>query len=296
MNTRRLAASIVLLCLAAVTHLSAQAQQRRLYVTALDKTGAPLASLTPNDIIVREDEVTREVLDIRPATDPMQVAILVDNSQAGEPHIRDYRRAIPAFIEALTAETQPGSRHEVALIALAERPTILADYSVEPERVIKAAQRLFQMSGSGTYLLDGLIEVSRGMLRRNAARPVIVAIVTEGPELSERHYGQVLDPLRESGAALYIVSVGTPRNQSEDRSIVIEEGTRKSGGDHITLLLTTALTDRLKQLANQLTHQFVVTYARPSRLIPPEEVTVSAKRPAITVRGTAVDNAQDRRR
>ena len=53
-----------------------------MYVSVLDKAGAPVPDLGPADFIVREDNVAREVLRVAPATDPMQIAILVDNSQA----------------------------------------------------------------------------------------------------------------------------------------------------------------------------------------------------------------------
>jgi hypothetical protein len=297
MKNQRLAASIVVVgvaAFAASASLVAQAQQRAVYVSALDKSGAPVAELAPGDIIVREDDVTREVLQVAPATEPMQVAIMVDNSQAAEPYIRDYREALPAFVNALTADMKAGSKHEIALIALGERPTILSDYTVEPARVLKAAQRVFSASGSATYFLDGIIEVSQGITRRSAPRPVIVAIITEGPDHSNRHYRQVLDPLRTGGAALHIISLGTPRNLSEDRSMVLDEGPKRSGGSFSTLLVGTALTNRLKQLANELTHQFRVTYARPSRLIPPDRITVTSKRPDLTVRGTAVDETRER--
>jgi hypothetical protein len=299
MTNQRVTASLALLCVAAfagTSRLGAQAQQRDMYVTALDKSGNPVADLAPADLIIREDKVTREILRIAPATEPMQIAILVDNSQAAESFIRDYREAIPAFVNAVTADTPAGAKHQIALIAIAERPTILADYTPEPERVLKAAQRLFSASGSGTYLLDGIIEASQGIMRRGSPRPVIVAVVSEGPDLSNRHFRQVLEPLRASGAALHIMGLGAPRNMAEDRSMVIEEGPRKSGGSYTTLLLGTALPNRMKQLANELTHQYRVTYARPNRLIPPEEVTVSSKRPDLTVRGTAVDFAREERR
>jgi hypothetical protein len=298
MKQRRAAAAILLAAaaLAGLARVSAQAQPRALYVTALDKSGAPVPELTPADIVVREDDVTREVLQIQRATDPMQVAILVDNSQAAEPYVRDYREAVPAFVKALTAGTESGARHEIALVALAERPTILADYTVEPTRVLKAAERLFSSSGSGTYLLDGIIEVSQGLTKRRALRPVIVVITTEGPELSERHFTQVLQPLRVSGAALHVIVVGSPRNSSEDRSVVIQRGPQQSGGSFDTLLLSTALTGRLTRLAEELTHQYRVTYARPNRTIPPEKITVTAARPELTVRGTPIDVTLEQRK
>ena len=264
-------------------------QPRAIYVSALDRNGSPLPDLQPSDIVVREDDVAREVLEIAPATEPLQVAILLDNSQAAEPYIRDYREAIPAFVKALTADTRAGSRHEIALITIGERPTIQADFTVEPERVLKAASRVFSASGSGTYLLDGIIEVSQGIVRRRAPRPVIVAIVTEGVDLSNRHYKQVLEPLQASAAAFHVIVIGRPVNNEEDRSVVLAEGPRVSGGSYDSLLLGTALPARLKQLAAELTHQFRVTYARPERLIQPERVTVTAARPGITVRGTPVD-------
>ena len=43
----------------------------------------------------------------------------------------------------------------------------------------------------------------------------------------------------------------------------------------------------VKQLAEELTHQYKVTYARPQTLIPPDRVTVSAAKPGLTIRGIA---------
>jgi hypothetical protein len=296
MKNQRLAAAVVLLgvaAFAATARLGAQAQQRALYVTALDKSGNPVAELQPSDVIVREDDVTREVLRVGPATEPMQIAILVDNSQAAERYIRDYRDALPAFVSALTADQQAPAKHEIALVALAERPTILTDYTSDPGRIQKAIDRVFSSSGSAVYFLDGIIEVSQGITKRSNPRPVIVAIVTEGPDLSDRHYRQVLEPLRTSGAALHIVTLGTPRNMEDDRNMVLDAGPKQSGGSLSTILVGTALNGRLKQLANEITHQFRVTYARPNRLIPPEKVTVTSKRPDLVLRGTAVDPTRE---
>jgi hypothetical protein len=297
MTTWRLPAAILALAfLGAAPLLHAQAARRALYVSALDKAGAPVSDLAPTDIAVREDNVVREVLTVAPAVEPMQIAVLVDNSQAAAPFIRDYREALAAFVDALTNGEEPGARNEVAIITMAERPTIATDYTTDRGALTKSAQRVFSSTDSGTYLLDAIIETSQGITKRRSPRPVIVAVATEGPELSDRFYQQVLTTLRASGAALHVITVGRPTNVTHDRSVVISEGPRITGGQYDTLLTSTALTGRLKRLAGELTHQFRVTYSRPQSLIPPERITVAAAKPGLTVRGTPVvaDREQER--
>src|SRR5262245_25640136 len=72
--------------------LEAQALQRSIYASAVDQNGAPVPNLGPADFVVREDKVAREILAVAPATDPMQIALLVDNSQAGEQFTRVHQR------------------------------------------------------------------------------------------------------------------------------------------------------------------------------------------------------------
>lgn len=294
----RLSSAAVLALLAVATaplRVDAQATRRTLYVSALDKTGVPVSDLAPSDVVVREDDVAREVLTVAPADEPMQIAILIDDSQAAEPYIRDYREALPAFINGLMAGNEPGARNELALIGLAGRPTIITDYTFDRELLLKGVQRIFSTTESGTYLLDGIKETSEGISKRRSPRPVIVAITTEGPELSNRVYQQVLEALRASGAALHVIVVGRPVNNSLDRSVVIAEGPRTTGGQYDNILSSSALTNRLKQLAAELTHQYRVIYARPQSLIPPERVTVSAGREGLTVRGAPAVGEQERR-
>ena len=273
--------------------LRAQALQRSIYASALDQGGAPVPNLGPTDFVVREDKVAREILAVAPATEPMQIALLVDNSQAGEQYTRDYREALPAFINAIAAD-ESGAKHQIAVITLAERPTINTDYTFDFQQAAKGAGRIFGTPGSGSYLLDGIIEISKGITKKNLTRPVIVAITTEGPELSDRQYVTVLEPLRESGASLNVVTVGTPRNQNYDRSVVIDMGTRDTGGRNDVVMTGSALTGRMKQIANELTHQYRVTYARPDTLIPPEQVTIAAAKPGLTVRGVPMKVQRER--
>ena len=279
--------------------LLSQALERSLYVSMLDQAGAPVPNLGPADFIVREDNVSREVLRVVPASDPMQIAVMVDTSVAAAGFIPDVRRALPAFIEQLGVPTASGRRNEVALITLGSRPQILADYSLEPAPLVKATDRLWaETIVGGYYLLNGIMETSQGFKKREAARPVIVAIVSEGPELSSRHPEQVLKPMREVGAAFHAISIGLPVTSIENdyrfRDQVLDDGPRATGGTRSQLLVGNAISGKLTQLAAVLTKTYKVTYAHPDSLIPPDRVTVAARRTDNTAHGTPVKEAQVR--
>src|ERR1044071_8793171 len=147
--------ALALLAVGRPAALLAQAIERSMYVSVVDDKGVPVQGLGPADFIVREDNASREVLRVVPASDPMQIAILVDNSSAAEPMLAHIRRGLPPFTEAREKPTSSGRRNEIALITLGSRPTILADYSTSAETVVKAVDRVWESTAqSGLYLLD----------------------------------------------------------------------------------------------------------------------------------------------
>src|SRR5262245_3205211 len=96
--TVRLVASVAAVRLTGSAALIAQAIPRAMYVSVLNDAGAPVPDLGPQDFVVREDNVAREVLKVEPATDPMQVALLVDNSAASRDAISDLRKGLHEFV------------------------------------------------------------------------------------------------------------------------------------------------------------------------------------------------------
>jgi hypothetical protein len=106
----------------------------------------------------------------------------------------------------------------------------------------------------------------------------------------------VLQALGGSNARFNVISLGRPApatdDQARSRDIVVNQGPDETGGFHERLLASIALTDKLQQVANVLTHEYLVTYAHPDTLIPPEHVTVSVRRSGLTARGRLVKNQQ----
>lgn len=302
MTPRRLLVGVLVVsALAGVwsRHLGAQAIQKSLYVSVVDSAGLPVADLGPSDFMVREDNVAREVLSVRPAEEPMQIALLVDTSQVARNDISFMRSALPPFVTALTNPNESGAKNQIALIGFGERPTVLTEYTSNPAELQKGIDRIWPQTGSGPYFVDAVFEAVEAFKKREATRPVIVAIVAEGRELSYRQYDQVLEPLRASTAPLYALMVGTPftsvSTEARNREMVLDKGTTDTGGRRDQLLAPSALGDRLSLLAKQLLHQYKVTYARPQSLIPPDRVTVAAAKPGLTARGTLVKDQQGRK-
>ena len=141
-----------------------------MYVSVVDAAGAPVTDIETREFVVKEDGVTREVLTSTKATDPLQIALVVDNSQAASKDIPSLRDAIRAFIAGL------GDRDEVALISVADRPTIMVDYTTSRQRLEDGIGHVFAPPGSGARLLEAIVEVSRGIQKRNPDRPVIVLV------------------------------------------------------------------------------------------------------------------------
>lgn len=266
---------------------AAQTKQEQIYVSAVDSKGAPVAGLTADDFAVREDGVAREILKVAPATAPLQIAVLIDNSQAATRAIQMMREGLRQFVKTLQGKA------EISLITFGERPTILVGYTTDAARLDKGIDHLFARNGSGAYFLDAVVEASDGLAKRGADRPVIVAVLTEGIEFSTVYYQRVLDVLDTSHAAFHVLTisgsatgVSAPPTNDEvrNRELAVAQGTQQTGGEREQIIALTAIADRLQRLADDLTHQYVLTYARPETLIPPEKVEVTAKRPGLKVR------------
>jgi VWFA-related protein len=278
----------------------AQVDERVIYASVVDDKGAPVTNLTAKDLIVREDGQAREILNIAKDEDPMQIALLVDNSVSMRDKVSDLRKAVSAFISSL----RPGV--QVALLTLAERPTIVVNYTSDHAALLKGVDKIVAYE-AGNYVLDGIAEASEGLMKRPSARAVMVVVTGMGPELSYRHYTDALRPLRESGASLHAILVtgsnieeamrpaerGNPGDSGGGlggvgRDIVLGRMTKETGGRYEEVLTISSLGTKLQQLSGEISNQYRVTFARPQRLIPPKSTEISARQPNVHARGMLI--------
>ena len=284
---RSLVASLTLvLALAALStapHAAQSAREGVMFVSAVDRDGEPVVDLGPEAFQIKEDGVKREVLRVSRATEPLDLAVLVDNSAAASDDITFLRTGLAKFV------TKMAPRNHVAVIALADRPTILVDYTDDAKRLSDAVGRLFAMSQSGMTVLDGIFETTRGLAKRETPRAVIVPVFTDGIEFTNRYSKDIVSALLDEDVALHMVTIGqfyhAEDHSTRERSFLLDAGPRDSGGQRISLLSPHGLEDALQRLARELSSQYKVVYGRPESLIAPERAVVSSTRAGVTMRG-----------
>ena len=288
--TRRLTLTAAACTLAAAGLLSpdlraqAASRERTVYVSAVDDKGEPVEGLGPADFVIREDGLRREVLRVSRAIDPIDIALLVDTSASSASAIGSIRDGIRGFVAKMAPQNQ------VAIIGLADRPTVIVDYTSDATRLEQGVGRLFSQSSSGMTLLDAIVETSTGLRRREAPRAAIVPVITDGTEFTNRHYRDVIAAMTQTGAALHALTIGAFYSISDDtareREYVLDLGTKETGGQRVTLLADSAIVPALAKLARELSSQYKVVYGRPESLIPSQKTDVTSGRRGVTMRGT----------
>jgi hypothetical protein len=138
---------------------------------------------------------------------------------------------------------------------------LITDFTNDPTRLEKGVGRLFARPGSGAYVLDALVDVSRELQNREGAKPVIVVISTDGPEFSQRYHEFVLEELQKSHATLHSFVLDRRRSSllddgARERELTLAKGAESTGGRREHLLTSMALTDRLSGLAAELKRPF----------------------------------------
>ena len=281
-------------CLPAVptAPVGAQDNERALFVSVLDGDGAPVPDLGPDAFVVEEDGVEREVLRTEPARSPMQVAVVVDTSASAAFAIRDIRNGLERLIPVLA------EGNDVALISFGGPPRVLVESTRRLDRLRDGIGLVFSYPESAAYLLDALVETARGFERREAPRPAVVVVASEGLDFSRYDYRRTRDALQAAGVAVHVIVVqargntalrGDPfsfSNEILQRDRALGQLPEATGGQRYDLLLSTAVPDAMDALAEVMTSQYRVVYSRPPELIPPEAVSVRMRRADLTARGT----------
>jgi hypothetical protein len=262
---------------------------RKFFVNAFDDAGAPVEDLSAEDLELKEGGKERDVVAVRPARGMMQIALIVDDNGTGL-----FRGALFRFVQRLQG------RAEFAVITVIGQPLKLTDFTTDGQKLNEALGSLSARPGSpdGGQLLQGIYEAAKTLHKREAQRPMIVALTIPGEEHTTLPARHVLDTLRDSGAVLHVFTVGSaaarPMAAITKPSALLEEnmnlgevlgdGSKQSGGRREIIVAAAGGLPGLQRLADDLLHQYQVEYDLPPGVKPSDRVSLSTTRKGITLR------------
>ena len=282
------ASALGLSSLATTLEAQGSGRQRTLLVSATSEDGVPLETLTPEDVVVREDGVAREVVKVSRSAEPVDITLVIDNSVASTRALQDMRIGLEKMVATFAGP------HPITVMTVADRPTVQVNSTTSKAQLLRGVKRLFVQPDAGATTSEGIIEAAKAVSKRKPARAAIIVITSFGTEFSDRGFQLALDALAESGATLHVLELQDTQqadvtNQNvRDRNIVIDRGTTDTGGTRELLLTNQSLSDALQKVGRAATSQFQVVYGRPDTLIPARKVEVFSARPTVKVRANTL--------
>jgi VWFA-related protein len=259
------------------------------YVTAIDRQGVPVLDLAASDFRVKEGGRAREVVRVEPATERLHVSLIVDDNGTGL-----FRSSVAQFVQRLRSEG------DFAISIINGQALKLVDYTADLGRLSAAVNQLGARPATpdGGQLLGAIYEAARELHKREAARPVIVAMTVGGDEHNPMPAHHVLSQLRDSRAILNVfemtnsllrptTAVSRPSQLLEESiniNEVLGDGSRQSGGRKDEIVAATGMVQGMRQLAEEIAHQYRVSYVLPASDRPQERLEVTVTRAGVKLR------------
>jgi VWFA-related protein len=275
-----------------------QPRTRTVYVSATDKQGIAVTDLQASDVEIKEGGKVREIVSAAPATIPLRIALLVADQGTGA-----FQLGLGRFMQRLLGHA------EFQLVSVIVQPETLVDFSHNGPDLSAALARLGPRGRQQGGQLMEAIQDATTAVQHDGRRPVIVVVRLGGEAASALSADDVREQLRKSGAMLYVVSaagaqaaapsqargtdaLSVQQGQFRDAELaegafnlaaVLGDGAKESGGHHDQVIATT-LSKALEQLADELLHQYEITYTLPDGVKPSDRLSVSSKRKGVTLR------------
>jgi len=254
-----------------------EAREHHVYVGVATSKGVPVPGLGPADFIVREDNQTREVVRVTPAPPPSHLALLVDTSAAAESVIPEIRDALSRFVQTFA---DVNGAPAMSVVTFGERPAVAAPFSTSLPLTARAIVSVFARPQSGAYLLDAIVETATTLKKTQPApvQPAIVAFTVDaGTEFSDLRAEHVASALKESGASLWTVALGTGGDENRERARVAGDVTRDSGGMNRPTLSRSGIDGAMAFIASAILTRYDVVYGRGESLVPPAKLSVEGR-------------------
>jgi VWFA-related protein len=243
---------------------------RTVYFSAVDANGAHVTDLTAADLTVKEGGKERPVAAVQPATAPMDVVLLVDDGGLGA-----FRAGVAQFLQKMLG------RGQFAISVLNPQPIKVTNFTADVEVLRAALDRMAprgRVQPDNEQIVEAVGDAAKELQKRKTARRAIVVLTVGGEKPSSDLADDAVNALKSSGASLNVVHVS-----GFDLGKVLGDGPRQSGGliQHTTG--TGPIAPLITTIADNLLHQYVLTYNIPDGVKLNEKFSLSTSRKGVTL-------------
>ena len=244
---------------------------RTVYFSAVDASGAAVSDLTSADLAVKEGGKERTIDSVGPATEKMQVFLLIDDGGSGA-----FQGSVSQFINATQGKAQ------VAISALNPQPMRLTEFTESFDDFKTAIERLGprgRIQTVGEQIIGAVEFAAKELVKRKAARSSIVVMTVGGEQAQSTEADPALNALKASGASLSVVYL-----RGVELGKVLGDGPKRSGGLSQDVTAGVPLGPVLDKIAQNLLNQYVLTYTLPDGTKPNERLELTTSRKGVTLR------------
>lgn len=229
-----------------------------LNVTVLDKNGKFVTGLKSGDFQVSEDGVDQKIAAFSAEETPFAAAILLDTSGSMETRLTLGRSAALRFLDGLREQ-------DVASVYSFDiKVEQWSDFS--PGRDLPP--RVYGLKTKPmTALNDAVVRAAEDLAKREEKRRAIVVLSDGGENYSRASSDKALDRASLAAATIYGVNMSEPGPKRDLAAAgVLRTFAEKSGGRYIETPGGLQLRDSFALIAEELGHQYTISY-RPSNRV-----------------------------
>ncbi len=273
-------------------------QLMRVTANVTDRQGRAVSGLGERDFVVVENGEERKVTEVKPATEPFNLVLLLDVSGSVEEHIDFIRKAARNFLSTASAQDR------IAIISFRDDIQVISNFTTD-RRALSERLDLIDAGGS-TALYDALAYVLVDTLKPLRGERTAIVIMSDGDDnRSFVPFEALIDEVLESGALVYPLyipsglipeaSVPAPKTTLDPlrtRYLTVttraeEEGkrlARVSGGVYYPIKRIEDLQRAYDDVVAQLRMSYTITYASSPGESRERRVRVRARRDDVSVR------------
>ncbi len=262
-----------------------------LSVTVTDKRGRNVTDLTQDDFVVLEDKQPQQIVNFSSAkqvsSTPIGLGLVLDASQSmTSDRLQSMRTAVELMVKNRLRDED-----EMYFVEFASDARLTKAWTTDKKSVIEAIRRIKTRTGTALYnAIFNSLEVSRAGKHKKQ----VMLVITDGSDTHSTIKRQDLAlAARASDVIIYALVVdneeGFGRGGKSDFSVrqsalELAQVTDATGGRTNYVQGFAQMEDAIEQMGKEFTQQYEVAYQRGPADGRFHEITVTVKRPDLSVR------------